>query len=241
MSYLYCCPTARELAALFPAIFPNEDKIPEMRPLKVERGANDAFFLVTGAGPLNAAISVSYALGSLESGAEGKISAVICAGMAHSFNLEIAPLLSVWLVEKEIWPEYGLNDGIRITARAFSTPLWKRNGKEDIYETIELASLDAIGVPAKAPAKNWPRCSSLTLAGVTASFARRDALWNYWHVPLENMEGFAIGYAAMRYGVPCVEIRVVSAKAGPRSREEKDSEGALEKLGELMPDLKLRC
>lgn len=237
MAYLFCCPTAQELSALFPAIFPHSDKIPEMRPITGKPGGNEAFFLVTGSGPINAGISVGYALGETASTAE--ISAVICVGLAHSFNLEIAPLLSAWLVDKEIWPEYGLNDGIRVTARAFSTPLWKRNGQEDIYETIDLASLEEIGVSAKAPAREWPRCSALTLAGATASFSRRDALWNYWHVPLENMEGFAIGYAAMRYGVPCAEIRVVSAKAGPRSREEKDTEGALAKLGDVMRDLRL--
>lgn len=237
MAFLFCCPTGGELSALFPSLFPRDDKIPEMRPITGNFGGSDAFFLVTGQGPLNAAISIGHALGHAESAAE--ISAVICIGLAHSFNLELAPLLSTWLVEKEIWPEYGLNDGIRVTARAFSIPLWKRGEREDIYETIDLASLDDIGISAKAPAREWPHCPSLTLAGVTASFARRDALWNYWHVPLENMEGFAIGYAAMRYGIPCVEIRIVAAKAGPRSREEKDSEGALAKLGLVMQDLKL--
>lgn len=239
MALLICCATRQELSALVPDIFPVPEKIPEMQPIIAPLGGNETVFVVTGTGPVNASIGVGYCLGVTHE-TKLKISRILCAGLAYSFNLEQTPLLSIWRVDKEVWPEYGLNDGIRVTARAFSTPLWKRADDEDIYNSIQLANFEEFKIASNAAAMDWLGCASLTVAGVTASFARRDTLWNYWHIPLENMEGFAVAFAALRAGIPCLEIRVVAAKAGPRSREEKDIEGALAKMKSFLSDLKLR-
>lgn len=239
MALLICCPSVQELSALVPALFPDARLIPEMQPISGQLNNKKTIFLVSGPGIINAAISVAYTLGITHNSSDQKISSILLFGMAHSFNLEQAPLLSIWNIKKEIWPEYGLNDGVSITAKAFSTPLWKRDNNEDIFDEIELSDLDQIPVSLNAPAYGWPSCSSLTLSGVTASFNRRNALWNYWHVPLENMEGFAVAYVGQRASIPCVEIRVVSAKAGPRSREEKDIDGALSVMSSLLKNLRL--
>ena len=77
------------------------------------------------------------------------------------------------------------------------------------------------------------------MAGVSASANRVRDLWNRYHAELENMEGFAVAYACARVGIPCVEIRSVSNKAGPRAREEKDFPGALAALENILPALNL--
>lgn len=82
-------------------------------------------------------------------------------------------------------------------------------------------------------------CRSLTVAGVSASFVRARDLWNRYHAELENMEGFAVAYACARAGLPCVEIRSVSNKVGPRTKEEKDFPGALQALDAVLPSLNL--
>lgn len=234
MTVLVCAATARELAGLAPEIFPSAAAIPEMQPMKGELKSEAAIFLATGVGPINASLSVGYALGV--AGAK-IIDFILCAGLAGAYDLEVAPLLSLWRVDEEIWPEYGLNDGARITARAFSHPLWERKDSDSVYERIGLADIDVID--HKEAAGKWRKGASLTVAGVTASFVRRDALWNQWHAPLENMEGFAIAYAAARAGIPCVEIRCVSNKAGPRGKNEKDFDGALKTLSQILPALNL--
>ena len=62
---------------------------------------------------------------------------------------------------------------------------------------------------------------------------------NRYRAELENMEGFAVAYACARAGVPCVEIRAVSNKVGPRAADEKDFPGALAALGRILPALGL--
>lgn len=239
MAILICSATAKELAALAPDLFPKPEILPEMQPISGKLNDLDAFFIVTGTGPVNAALSVGYCLGIIHEHKDRAVSGILCAGLANAFNLDKTPLLSTWLVSREIWPEYGLNDGIQVTARAFSAPLWSRQDGESIFDSIDLELPTDLGSPENCQAMQWPHCSSLTVAGVTASFARRDSLYGYFHAELENMEGFAVGYAAKRASLPCVEIRVVAAKAGPRRKEEKDHEGALKVMSKILPALKI--
>lgn len=240
MKILVCAPTAKELAALAPELFGRREPLEELQPVKAPLKHGEAVFLVTGVGPINAALAVGYALGLLfdqKKSCQG-IDAILCAGIAGAFDLDRTPLCSLWQVREEIWPEYGLNDGSSITARAFRFPLWKKEDGGDVYDKIDLADAAAIAGPG-FKGVTWLECSSLTVAGVSASFARREALWNAWHAALENMEGFAVAYAAARAGIPCVEIRSVSNKVGPRSRNEKNFDGALAAMARILPSLNL--
>lgn len=239
MSLLICTATGKEMSALAPDIFPDADSVPELQPMLKTGKSESLIFLVTGIGPVNAALSIGYSLG-LNYGEIAKkdpIHAILFAGLAGAFDLERDPLCSTRIVRKEIWPEYGLHDGITVTSRAFRFPLWARKEGDDIYDSVELAGVEAIG--AKAAPKEWKECASLTVAGVSASFNRRDKLWTSWHAELENMEGFSAAYAALRANIPCVELRVVSNKVGPRGRNEKDFPGALAALSKLLPSLNL--
>lgn len=241
MSLLICAATPKELAAMAPGIFPDPGSIEEMRPIASSQGRRSLVFLATGIGPVNAAMAIGYAFGLLldqKKNSPPPIRAVLYGGLAGAFALDKTPLRSICVVRKEIWPEYGLHDGTTVTARAFRFPLWARKDQDDIYDTVSLADLSALG-QFPAPCEKWPECSSLTVAGVSASFARRDRLQNLYGAELENMEGFAAAYAALRADLPCVEVRVVSNKVGPRGRNEKDFDGALQTLGQVLPALNI--
>lgn len=241
MSLLICAATPKELAALAPNLFPRPQGMPEMQPMRGPVKHGDAIFLVTGVGPINAALAMGVAFGLTHETTANpvKIDAVLYAGLAGAFDLDLAPLRSIWQVTAEIWPEYGLNDGTTVTARAFSHPLWERSKNDAVYDRIELAQISALPNAHMKKDEEWPACASITVAGVSASFARRNMLWDAWHVPLENMEGFAAAYASARAEIPCVEIRVVSNKVGPRSKDEKDFDGALRVLGNILPALNI--
>ncbi|MBD5552717.1 MAG: futalosine hydrolase [Desulfovibrio sp.] len=238
MALLICSATAQELAQLAPDRLPAN--IIEMQPMQLELAHGAAIFIATGVGPVNASLSIGLCLGLTHASTGSKIAidGIIYAGLAGAFDLNLTPLCSIWRVSREIWPEYGLNDGNSVTARAFKHPLWQRDGQEDIYDSIELADYAAMPRYCR-PKSEWPACASLTVAGVSASFARRNALWDAWHVELENMEGFAAAYAAARAEIPLLEIRVVSNKVGPRGRGEKDFEGALAEMKKILPGLGL--
>ena len=237
MSFLICAASDKEMRALAPAIFGEDSPLPEMQPVARNVGGRELLFLVTGIGPINAALAVGLCLGRLKSENSPRLSGLIYAGLAGSFDLEKVPLLSICLVTKEIWPEYGLHDGISVTARAFKFPLWIQENGMEIYDTLNLATPADLGL--KPVPDDWVSCTSLTVAGVSASFQRRDRLSSLYGAELENMEGFAAAYACAREAVPCLEIRVVSNKVGPRSRAEKDFEGALEIMGQILSALNL--
>lgn len=235
MALLIASATCQELGALLPGT-----AIAEMQPLQIRLRNCDAICIATGVGPVNAALALGLCFGLTHesTGSKIQIDGMIYAGLAGAFDLERNPLCSLWRVEREIWPEYGLNDGVRVTARAFSHPLWVRENGETVYEELTLSPIASL--PGVASDKDpWPACASLTVAGVSASFARREALWDHWHAELENMEGFVAAYAASRAEVPVIEIRAVSNKVGPRSKTEKDFEGALRALGDILPALGL--
>lgn len=236
MALLICSASTKELSALAKSILP--DKIDEMQPMEINLKNDKAIFMATGVGPINAALAIGYCLG-LQYNSSPKITGVLYAGLAGAFDLNKNPLNSIWRITEEIWPEYGLNDGSSVTARAFSFPLWSRKDGDDIYERILLDDLHALKIKDKSKAYDWGECNSLTVAGTTASFARKDTLWDTWHASLENMEGFAAAYACARAEIPFVEIRVVSNKVGPRSKAEKDFDGATKMLGELLQILGL--
>lgn len=244
MAFLILAPTPDELRALAKDLLPPE--IVEMRPYPLRLGQTDALFCATGIGPVNAAMATGYCLGLTSStevfGKPWKIDCCLLAGLAGAFDLEKWPLRKLFLVREEIWPEYGLNDGANVVARAFHYPQWKRPGQEDIYDRARLCGLEAINADPKwleKKASEYPECASLTVAGVTASFARARQLESLYHAALENMEGFAVALACLRAAVPCVEIRSVSNKIGPRSKDEKDFAGALKSLEAILPQLNL--
>ncbi|MDR2056435.1 MAG: futalosine hydrolase [Desulfovibrio sp.] len=236
MPLLICAPTAGELAALLPGIAPEDAREMRLIPARLKQGR--ALACVIGVGPVNAALAMGGALvGAKDAGTP--VAAVLLAGLAGAFDLARLPLGSLCLVKEEIWPEYGLHDGASVTARAFSFPLWRRAARDggDVYDRLPLAAPEAVGLSPRSGA--LAEALSLTVAGVSASLARARDLLQRYGADLENMEGFAVAYACARHGLPCVEVRSVSNKVGPRAREEKDFPGALRRLAQVLPILEL--
>ena len=243
---LVCAATARELSAAVPGLVA-EDALAELTPVPVRLKGRPGLLCVTGVGPVNAALALGFCFG-LTSGGSGpaqagpppRIGAVLNVGLAGAFDLARTPLRALCAVVEEIWPEYGLNDGSSVTARAFSYPLWRQadGAAEDVYDRLRLADADAIA-RREPPAGTFLSRRSLTVAGVSASFARAREMANRHRAELENMEGFAVAYACARAGVPCVEVRAVSNKVGPRAADEKDFPGALAALAGALPALGL--
>lgn len=246
---LVCAATARELAAAAPALVPEPERLAELRPVPARLKDRPALLCVTGVGPVNAALALGFCFGLTSAGDNAgpeaeistlRIGAVLNVGLAGAFDLRETPLCALCAVREEIWPEYGLNDGTSVTARAFGFPLWSRNdgAPGDVHDRLPLAETARVARRGAPPEAFLPR-RSVTVAGVSASFARARDLADRYGAELENMEGFAVAYACARAGVPCVEIRAVSNKVGPRAPEEKDFPGALAALGAILPALGL--
>lgn len=250
MHLLVCAATARELAALAPHDLLDVATHLEGHgtcsassvfnaPAGIFASRAQVHLTLTGVGPVNAALALGHALAVLQAQNEMP-DLVINIGLAGAYDLCANPLRSLCLVREEIWPEYGLHDGTSVTAEAFSWPMWARPAEQGgtVYDRLLLCGTDRLG-DAKVSDAPFSVCRSLTVAGVSASVNRSRELQSRYQAHLENMEGFAVAYACARYGIPCLEIRSVSNKVGPRARHEKDFPGALDALGEIMPLLHL--
>jgi len=250
VALLLCAATGRELAWLVPSFsppgFPTGDERysaaehwPEMVlwPLRLKHGSG--LCCITGVGPINAALALGLAFAKA-SAAGTPITGVCVAGLAGAFDLQEFPLYSLCRVEEEIWPEFGLHDGQSVTAGAFGFPLWSPEQGEPVRDHWNLPPAEAlVTLGVRCDDATFLPARSLTVAGVSASFARTADMRSRYRADLENMEGFAVAYACARQGVPCLEVRCVSNKVGPRTREEKDFPGALRALMRTLPALNL--
>lgn len=239
---LLCAATAAEmLAAVSADRLPHaEADFPLLKPVPFQLGKEGGVACVTGVGPINAALGMGIALAQCMAAGQ-QIRAVINVGLAGSFDLERWPLGSLQVVNEEIWPEYGLHDGRQVVAQAFGYPQWS-DGKREVRDRLTLASPSDLGLTlrnAAAAGMGEKGVRSLTVAGVSAGVQRVQYLRQMYGAALENMEGFAVAYAAARAGLPCLEIRSVSNKVGPRTVHEKDFPGALRQLGRILPVLNL--
>lgn len=196
---------------------------------------------VCGIGPLAAA----YAVGRLAG--EGGFSPERCRGLlslgiAGTYDRAAAPIGSVAMASREIWPEYGIVTETGVNAEALGFPLAGAKGNTSpppVWNSLPLepsGSLAAVGLQNLAAAPRVarsPRISigpSITVAGVSGTAARAAELAAKYSGLTENMEGFPLALAAMKAGVPFVEIRAVSNIVGNRSEEAWDIPASLEAL-----------
>ena len=179
--------------------------------------------------PIHAQIFDTMA-GLIEAG--HAVSLVLNVGVAGSMDLQRAPLRSLWRVEEEIWPEYGLHDGTAVDGPSFGFPQWE-GPHGPVFDRLPLAA------PAQLPAClhglcSLPAATSLSVAGVSASRQRVGQLRQaHPGALLENMEGFAVALACARQGIACVEVRSVSNRVGPRAPHETDFPGAMRRLADI--------
>jgi futalosine hydrolase len=210
-----------------------EADVPQGRVFEASAYGRPVLALVTGVGVVNAALALGRALERAD------VAGVLSLGVAGSFDLAAHPLCSVRLVEREIWPEYGLlfSGAVAADARAlgFSLNGAKAADPEAIFERLDWdapAEAARMGLNAADSGPAGLACAtSLTVSGVTADAERARELSARFGAGLENMEGFALAYAARLSGLPFAELRAVSNAVGSRPPEGWNLTGALAALG----------
>jgi len=180
-------------------------------PVPVDLGGRQVLVLVTGIGPLCAALRLGRLLGA------GEVSGVVNLGVGGSFDTNALPLGSVAVANLEIWPEYGLRTEAGVDASTFDFPLLSTPAGP-VRQSIALdpdKAAHALGLTLPAL---WPRVTSLTVAGVSADEATAKAHHRHHGAALENMEGFALALACLDAGLPFLEVRSVSNAVGTRDK-----------------------
>ncbi len=209
---------------------------------------------VTGVGPINAAFTLGRVLGACFG-----ISGVVNMGVAGSFNLAKAPLAAPVLVDREIWPEYGLWTDIGINPHGIGFPLWapqeasaqtkqtERAEKAEekpstdtgtgvVWNNISLTPRESLRTMDLTP----PDCicgTGITVACVSGTPERASQLRQRHDALTENMEGFAMALGCVQAGIDFVELRTVSNLVGSRNAEDWRLDDALSALGSVARSL----
>ena len=236
MELLLVFAAREELGAVFPnAVSPDVVDWPEHEPVSCALEGRSCTVCLTGVGPVNAAVGVGRALAL-----RPDVGAVVQVGLAGSFDLARAPLGSVWRVQREVWPEYGLAGSAGVDARALGFPQWT-GSRGTVWDSLSLPDPLAAGPEASEKTSGgWaaqaglhcdlPATTAITVAGVTGTPERAARLCSRYGALLENMEGFAVALACARRGIPLLEVRVVSNLVGSRAPEHRAFGTALERM-----------
>lgn len=228
MTLILATATAREMRAVLTG-FNGRGRIGCVMPDEGEAvsspvNEHDCLLLVTGIGPINAALSLGRTLA-----AHRNVHGVINLGVAGSFDLQAAPLSCGVLADAETWPEYGLVTSEGISAEALRFPLHE-TPEAPVWNRIALDPLATLTKLGLRVPEGSVVGSSLTVAGVSGCPER--ALAMHAHGALtENMEGFALALGCLKANIPFVEYRTVSNRVGSRNAVDWALEEAFIALG----------
>jgi futalosine hydrolase len=185
----------------------------------------EAALLCTGIGPVNAAWRLGELL-PLLSGVTG----VVNLGIAGSYDLTRAPLLSPVAATAEIWPEFGLRLSEDVDPLALGFPLHPKGPVHDALGLDPALAAEAMGLTLPG---SWRKAPSVTVAGVSADARRAAHLAASRRALTENMEGFPLALICHDKGLPFLEVRVVSNLAGSRAASDWRLKDALRELGRV--------
>lgn len=186
----------------------------------------DLLLAVSGVGLVNAALCAGRWL------ARPGVDGVVSLGIAGTYDPETVPLGAVCCATEEIWPEYGLlgEDGLA-DPKGIGFPLGRAGG-ELVWDRVALSpdrDAAAMGLPLPG---DWRRVPSVSVSSVTGTVGRAKLLRAVCSgTGTENMEGFALAFAAAEAGLPFLEVRTVSNLVGSREPDDWNLKGALRALG----------
>ncbi len=225
---LFALATAREYAAAFgplgaPAAPPPGEAV------AWGRGGLDCLLLVTGVGPVAAALTVGRVLGRFE----GDIGGVVNSGIAGGYDLAATPLASLVAATSEALPEYGIRTGAGTDSAGLAFPQLCPAGAP-VFDRLPLDPAAAVAAMGLAPPPGVIPGPAVTVAGVSGDPDRAAILCRKYRARSESMEGFAVALAAAAAGLPFLELRAISNRVGCRPPEAWDLPGALAALGRAM-------
>jgi len=191
----------------------------------------EVLLLVTGVGPVNAALELGAVLGRYE------ISGALNIGVAGSYDLMRAPLEAAVVADAEVCAEYGVTcaDGLADVSRFPFAQL--RTGDESVSQRMTLdpkAAARAMGLSLPAGLVTG---TGVTVAGITGCAERADALASRHGALTESMEGFSLALGCASRGLPFLEVRTISNRVGDRDHAQWKLEQALAGLGALLAGL----
>jgi futalosine hydrolase len=219
--------TAAEMRAALTGVAANAS-VPARGAWPEHVGGREMILVVTGVGPVNAALETGTALDRFS------ISGILNIGIAGSFDLALAPLGSAVAATSEVYADYGIagDDGLA-NAAGFGFPQWE-NGAQRVVQRVELCPEKAAQAMNLRLSPVVTRGTGLTVAGVTGTLKRAQALAALHGALTESMEGFALALACLTRGLPFLEVRTISNGVGEANRAKWKLNEAMAGLGTVL-------
>ena len=219
--------TAAEMRAALAGIAVNAD-VPDRGACPGQVGGREMLLVVTGVGPVNAALETGACL------EQYAITGVLNVGVAGSFDLARAPLGSAVTATAEVYAEYGLagGDGL-VSAERFAFPQWD-DGSQRVMQRMKLDPETAARAMGLCLPQGVILGTGLTVAGVTGTSERAQALQTLHGALTESMEGFALALACLTRGLPFLEVRTISNGVGEKDRAKWKLNEAMTGLGTVL-------
>ncbi len=196
----------------------------------VRLAGRDAVLLVTGVGPVNAALEAGALLGGCSP------RGVLHMGIAGSYDLSRAPLGAILAANAESWPEYGVAGPDAVAEPLPGFPQWVDEAGQ-VHQTLELAPRRDARTMDLALPPAWFLAGGVTVAGITAHARRAQLLAGRNGALFESMEGFALALACRTRCAAFLEVRAVSNLVGERDRARWRLREALDGLGGALATL----
>lgn len=221
--------TAKEMQSAFG--FAGAPAVEQGKAKEFELGGHALLLAVTGVGLVNSAMAIGGLIGRPD------VTGVVNLGIAGAYDVEEFPLGSTAYAWQETWPEYGLldEDG-RADPKAIGFAQGHIDG-EPVWNRVKLIPVNDAESMGLGLGEKWGRASSISVSSVTGVADRAGWLKTAYNADIENMEGFALAFAAMQRGLPFLEIRTISNLVGSRYVEDWDLKGAFAALGECAKHL----
>lgn len=175
----------------------------------VPKGRRDVLALVTGVGPVNAALAAGRTLAGHE------ISGMVNIGVAGTYDEKALPMLATAVATAECWPDFGLATETGIDPKGIGLSLG-RVDNVPVFDRLELDPDKAARTMRLTLPETWRRGDSVTVGAASGTPAHAQALRTRYGACTENMEGFALAWACTLAGIPFLEIRTVSNLVGSR-------------------------
>jgi futalosine hydrolase len=175
----------------------------------------DSRIIISGIGAVNAALSTQAAL--LEQPAD----LVLSVGIAGAYPNSGLQLTNLIVSSAVVYAGFGVQSGSRVEALSFPIA-------EGIFQIL----------PVWEKAQAFAQAAKLeygviaTLETVTTKAARAKGIEAQFEARAEAMEGAGVAQAALRFAVPCLELRSISNLVG--DRQNWQLEAALRALAQTL-------
>ncbi len=181
--------------------------------------------LITGIGPVEAAVQVAVYLGETSNSFQGVIN--LGVGGAYCRDQGGADVLDICLAEREVLGDFGICYGDTVE------PL--RGESLTILDTFSLDNplLTQTETLLSTAKVDYKRGSFVTVSCVSGSRQRGALLARQHHALCENMEGAAVARVCQQFALPLLELRCISNLVEDRNLQNWQLKKACSRCGEV--------